>query len=135
MNTATPQILIVDNDADMQIFLSNLLEANGFKPVLAEHGNSNLKQALTRIPEIVILDVPVSENHWLLVHHYLEQNDIPVIMISTLERKTFMQYQRSLSTFKHKKMLTPDAYLKKPLETDEFLITVNRIIGNPIHVP
>lgn len=132
MKTKPPKILIVDDDSDMQIFLSNLLESGGFSPILAGNSDDSLKSALKEKPELIILDVPMPGKKGIRIHNDLKHDsrfkNIPVIMISTLERKTLLQYQRSMNFFKGKEAVEPDAYLKKPLETEEFLTTVKNMV-------
>ncbi len=134
MKSQIKKILIVDDDSDMQIFLSNLLEPLYFRTILAESCTDGMKKALKEKPEIIILDVPMSEKRGIQMHQDLKNDDrlkdIPVIMISTLERKTLLQYQRSFKFFNGQDIHEPEAYLKKPLEAEELLIMVREIAAS-----
>ena len=128
------KILIVDDDSDMQIFLSNLIETIGFLPISTGNSADGIKKALKEKPELIILDVPMSEKRGIQMHHDIKHDDrlknIPVIMISTLEEKTFLQYQRSsLHLYNDQEIVEPEAFLKKPLEVDEFLAMVRKIVS------
>lgn len=129
----TGKILIVDDDSDMQIFLSNLLETSGFIPISTGNSKDGIQKALKERPELIILDVPMPEKGGIKMHHDIKHDDrlknIPVIMISTLEEKILLQYQRSLHIFNDQEILEPEAFLRKPLEVDEFLAMVRKIVA------
>ncbi len=124
-------VLIVDDDSDMQIFLSTLMKSGDFKPIIAGNGVEGFEKA-KRDPACIILDVPMPDNTGIQMYHHLKQDKklkkIPVIMISTLEQKTLLQYLRSFKFFNSLDITKPDAYLKKPLEAEEFLVMVQKII-------
>jgi CheY-like chemotaxis protein len=52
---------------------------------------------------------------------------IPVIMVSSVGRKTFLQYQRSYCTLPEAASPAPSAYLKKPLNADELISWVHAL--------
>ncbi len=47
-------ILVVEDEPDMSIFLSNLLSANGFCPICAVSLTEGLKKAVDGCPDLVI---------------------------------------------------------------------------------
>jgi CheY-like chemotaxis protein len=51
----------------------------------------------------------------------LRLRDTPVILLSSIGRKTFLQYQKSYSTLPEAGRSAPGAYLKKPLNAEELL--------------
>ncbi|NOY70012.1 MAG: response regulator, partial [Deltaproteobacteria bacterium] len=132
MNTETKKVLILDDDSDMRIFLSNLLEADGFSPVIAENSHEGLLKAMKERPDLIILDVPMPEKKGIQIHQDLKHDkrfkDIPVIMISPLDKKTLQQYQRTIKGYNDQDMPSPEAYLKKPLEAEELLALVRKFV-------
>ncbi len=132
MKTETKNILIVDDDSDMQIFLSNLLETSGYLPISTGNCKDGIEIALKGRPELIILDVPMPEKRGIQMHYEIKHNEnlknIPVIMISTLEQKTLYHYLRSLKISSHQEIVEPEAFLKKPIEVEEFLGMVRKII-------
>jgi len=58
-------------------------------------------------------------------HEDLE--NIPVIMVSTINKKTFSFYQRFQGSPRHKGLPDPGAYLEKPLEAEELIELVRRL--------
>ena len=46
---------------------------------------------------------------------------IPIIILSTIDKKTFIYYQNLRKLQPDRSLMEPDAYLKKPPETEELL--------------
>ncbi len=51
------KVLIVDDEPDMRIFVSNLLDSDGFRPILAKDKTEGLKKALEEDPAVIIIDM------------------------------------------------------------------------------
>ena len=51
------KILIVDDELDMRIFLSTLLETSGYKPVMTRDGKEGFQKARNVVPDLIILDI------------------------------------------------------------------------------
>jgi CheY-like chemotaxis protein len=50
---------------------------------------------------------------------------IPIIILSTIDKKTFIYYQNLRKLQPDRSLMEPDAYLKKPPETEELLRWAN----------
>jgi CheY-like chemotaxis protein len=55
--------------------------------------------------------------------------DIPVIMVSALAKKTFSHSQEVLDEYEGGTMPAPSAYIEKPPEPDELLETIQAVLG------
>ena len=51
------KVLIVDDEMDMRIFLSTLLETSGYEAIIAVNGEEGIQQARKHKPAAIILDV------------------------------------------------------------------------------
>jgi two-component system alkaline phosphatase synthesis response regulator PhoP len=51
------KILVVDDESDMRIFVSVVVETMGFEAVTTKNGAEALEKARTHLPDLVILDV------------------------------------------------------------------------------
>ena len=126
----TIKVLVVDDEPDMRIFLTTLLETNGFKPISAEDGRQGLEMARKNKPSLIILDVMMPKESGVTMYRELKLDpslkDIPVIMLSALSRKTFFHSQRILDEYKGEKIPEPTAYIEKPPEPDELLEVIRR---------
>jgi len=126
----TIKVLVVDDEPDMRIFLTTLLETNGFKPISAADGRQGLEMARKSKPSLIILDVMMPKESGVTMYRELKLDpslkDIPVIMLSALSRKTFFHSQRILDEYKGEKIPEPTAYIEKPPEPDELLEVIRR---------
>ncbi|MGD9057300.1 MAG: response regulator [Desulfobacterales bacterium] len=125
------KILIVDDELDMRIFLCNLLGNCGYDPIDAADKEEGMQMAAREKPALIILDVTMPRESGiqmyreLKTHEYLK--DVPVIMVSTIDRKTFSFYQKFQYTPDGKGVPEPGAYLEKPLESEELIALVDRL--------
>jgi len=119
------KVLIVDDELDMRIFVSTLLETSGYKPLTAVDGKEGMVVARSKKPSVVILDVMMPNESGIGMYRELKNDpdlkDIPVIMLSALSKKTFFHSQKVLDEYKGEKIPKPSAYIEKPPEPDELL--------------
>ena len=119
------KVLVVDDELDMRIFVSTLLETSGYKPLTAVDGKEGMLVARREKPSVVILDVMMPIESGIGMYRELktdpELKDIPVIMLSALSKKTFYHSQKVLDEYKGETVPEPSAYIEKPPEPDELL--------------
>ncbi len=125
------KILIVDDDPDMRFFLCNLLEGCGYASSTARDRRDGLRKARKERPALIILDVMMPNKDGLQLYRDLKEDSrlksIPVIMVSSIGQKTFLQYQKPYCTLPEVDTITPVAYLKKPLNAEELIGWVNAL--------
>ena len=130
------KILIVDDETDMRIFLSTLVETAGFVPVVAENGMEGIEKASTETPDLIILDVMMPKEDGVQMYLKLKKNEklkpIPVIMLSVIDKKTFFQYLKVYGGSQSFEERKPEAYVEKPPETDELLDLIQNLTGSTI---
>jgi two-component system phosphate regulon response regulator PhoB len=119
------KVLVVDDELDMRIFMTTLLETSGYKPLVAEDGVQGLEIAREKKPALIILDIMMPRESGITLYRQLMGDpalkDIPVIMLSALSKKTFFHSQKVLDEYKGEKIPEPAAYIEKPPEPDELL--------------
>jgi two-component system, OmpR family, phosphate regulon response regulator PhoB len=119
------KVLIVDDEPDMRFFLCNLLGGCGYATIPAGDRQDGLRKARREKPGLIILDVMMPNEAGLQLYRDLKEDlrlkSIPVIMVSSVGKKTFLQYQRSYCTLPETDPSVPGAYLKKPLNADELV--------------
>jgi len=127
------KVLVVDDELDMRIFVTTLLETNGYKPISAENGREGLEIARKIKPALIVLDVMMPRESGITMYRELKKDpllkDIPVIMLSALSRKTFFHSQKVLDEYKGEKISEPAAYIEKPPEPDELLDAIRDCLG------
>jgi len=128
---AARTILVVEDEPDMSIFLSNLLSANGYCPICAVSLTDGLKQALDGCPDLIIINAMLPGEAGIRLYQSLRTNhrlcQIPVIMLSTLDSSTFYRWTGAKRSATGRTIPEPEAYLQKPPEADELLAVVNRL--------
>lgn len=125
------KILIVDDELDMRIFLCNLLGNCGYELIDAGDKNEGMQKATIEKPALIILDVTMPKEGGIQMYRELkaheELKNIPVIMVSTIDKKTFSFYQKFQRIGRDKGFPKPGAYLEKPLEADKLIALVDRL--------
>ena len=124
-DTERKKILVVDDELDMRIFLCNLLGNCGYEPIDASDKDEGMQKALREKPALIILDVTMPRESGIQMYRELKEHEdlknVPVIMVSTIAKKTFAFYKKFQSTSLDKDVPELGAYLEKPLETEELI--------------
>ena len=117
-------ILVVDDESDMRIFVSTVVETLGFTPTAAKDGTEALEKARERQPALVILDVmmPKIEDGIRTYQQFREDerlSHIPIIMLSAIAKKTFFHSIKVLNPLCEGPVTEPEAYMEKPPDAAE----------------
>ena len=127
------KVLVVDDELDMRIFISTLLETSGYKPVMTSDGKEGIRQARSVSPDLIILDVMMPGEGGVQMYRQLKTDnmfkDIPVIMLSAVAQKTFSHYLKMLNVRLEDPIPEPEAYMEKPPEADELLRLTKHLLG------
>jgi len=119
------KVLIVDDEPDMRFFLCNLLGGCGYATIHAGGRQDGLRKAKREKPSLIILDMMMMNEDGLQLYRDLKEDHrlrgIPVIMISSVGKKAFLQYQKSYCTLPEESNPAPGAYLKTPLNAEELI--------------
>ncbi len=125
------KIHVVHAELDIRIFLCNLLGNCGYEPIEAGDKDMGMQMALREKPALIILDVTMPKETGIQMYRELKEHEdlenIPVIMVSTIDKKTFAYYQKFQGTPRQKGLPDPGAYLEKPLEAEELIELVRTL--------
>jgi CheY-like chemotaxis protein len=127
------KILVVDDEQDMRIFVSTVVETLGFEPMVAKDGVEALEKARSNPPALVILDVMMPKIDDGIQTYRQFRTDpklshIPIIMLSAIAQKTFFHSIRMLSPLKGFELPEPHAYMEKPPDADELGKFIMRLL-------
>jgi len=115
----------------MRIFLCNLLGNCGYEPIDARDKTEGMQKAKRENPALIILDVMMPKESGIILYRELKEDEdlkkVPVIMVSNIDRKTFLMYQKFQSTPRSREIPEPGAYLEKPLEAEELIKLVHTL--------
>jgi CheY-like chemotaxis protein len=122
---SSKKILVVGDELDMRIFLCNLLGTCGYESMDAADRKEGLQKAKADRPALIILDVMMPKEDGIQMYLELKRDealrDVPVIMLSTIDQKTFFKFQKFKTLPRMMNLPEPGAYLEKPLEAEELL--------------
>lgn len=125
-------VLVVDDEMDMRIFLSRLLESGGYQTITASNGVDGLKKVARERPDVIVLDVMINSEGGLDMFDDLKLDEqyktIPVILLSTIDQKTLFQLRTIASPSKPLFAGRPDGFLIKPPEADDLINLLDSLI-------
>ncbi len=119
------KILIVDDEMDMRIFLTTLFETSGYEAIVTKDGRDGYRIAKEIAPDLIVLDIMMPGEGGVHMYRHLKTDEtlkeIPIIMLSAVEEKTFLHYIKMLRIRLNDTIPQPDAYVEKPPEPEELL--------------
>ncbi len=128
------KILLVDDDRDLLVSLSQALKANDFDVVEAYSAVEGLKKLLTEKPDLVVFDVMMETDTagFEAVYQvrskrenskYKEVKDIPIIMLTAIDQVTNSRFSLNEdSSF----LPGVNDFLTKPVDIDELVEKINK---------
>jgi CheY-like chemotaxis protein len=127
------KILVVDDESDMRIFVSTVVETLGFEPIAAENGAEAIQKAGLDPPALAILDVMMPKIDDGIQTYQQFRSDqklsrVPIIMLSAIAKKTFYHYLRMLSPRQGSQLSEPEAYMEKPPDAQELSRLVTELL-------
>ena len=110
------KILVIDDENDIRINLSELLEAEGFQVLSAENGQAGLQLAQQSRPDLIICDIMMPDMDGYGVLEELRQD--PALAITPF---IFLTAKAGLENQRQGMNLGADDYLVKPYTRDELV--------------
>jgi CheY-like chemotaxis protein len=126
-------ILIVDDEPDTRIFLCNILGTCGFAPVDAGDKQEGMQMARQTRPALIIIDAMMPGDEGIEMYRELrgdrQLSHVPVIMVSTVDKKTFAYYHKFQTRQEILDFPSPGAYVEIPVESDQLIEMVRDLIS------
>ena len=124
MDMSTKTVLIVeDNELNMKLF-HDLLDVNGYHTLQTKDGMEALDIAREHKPDLILMDIQLSEVSGLEVTKWLKEDDnlcrIPVVAVTAFAMKGDEEIIREGGC---------EAYISKPISVSNFLETVKKFLG------
>lgn len=112
-------ILVVDDEAEIRLMLSEMLKSKGHKVIIAENGKKAIDYLMIYKVDLIITDIVMPEIEGIEFILRLRQSKIPIISMSGLSRETVVsEFMASLGIV---------GFLQKPFDTGELLQVVDNI--------
>lgn len=116
MSEINRSVLVIDDDEDILVFLSDLLESGGFEPLTSLSGEAGLRLAAEKHPDLILLDIMMPEMDGHETCRALKANtaiaDIPVVVITA--RNDIRDIGMSLHE-------GAEGFVSKPFDTENLL--------------
>ena len=130
---AKKRVLIVDDDKNQALLLRSLMQANGFKPLLAGSKPEGVKMAQREKPSCIILNCMMcGEEGFCLYRHFKSEaqfRDVPVIMLCSVSRDILFRYRSMAGALGGPQAPQPEAFMKSPPDANALVDTVERLTG------
>jgi DNA-binding response OmpR family regulator len=120
--SAQKTVLLVDDDNEIIESMRTVLEAKGYRVMIARDGNAGLTVAERENPDLVILDMMMPKKSGFLVLEKLKGRPgglIPTIMITGNEGSRHRAYAE---------MLGVRDYIRKPFAMEKLVKSVEQIL-------
>lgn len=129
MNDTRPlhgrRILVVDDEEDVRVFLTTLLEDAGATVFAAGDGEEAIAMARWARPDLVTLDLSMPGTDGVEAFCQLRRTDelatIPVCIVTGHPEFRRVLYDRPVEP--------PEGYMDKPVDEAELVATIRRILG------
>jgi CheY-like chemotaxis protein len=127
------RVLLIDDDADFLTSTTALLESQNYCVSTATSGREGLARMREDVPDLIVLDI-MMENDW--AGYEVNQRvkfgtgfegirHVPILMVSSIPVDPATRFSRAGEV----DMITPDAYLTKPLDIPTFLSRIQALLG------
>ena len=120
--SAQKTVLLVDDDIDIIESMRTVLEAKGYRVMVARDGNAGLTVAEREGPDLIILDMMMPKKSGFLVLEKLKGRPgglIPTIMITGNEGSRHRAYAE---------MLGVRDYIRKPFAMEKLVRSVEQVL-------
>jgi len=127
------RILTIDDEPDERIYLTTVLEDNGYETDMAEDGNKGMEKVRAAPPDLITLDITMPEKSGVKFYREIRKDPefgkIPIIVITGVTGLggNSEEFHKFLST--RKGTLPPDGFIPKPVDREKLLETVGRLLG------
>ena len=124
------KILVVDDDPDIQIALTTILEARDYEILTANNGVEGLSKVKEERPDLIILDLLMPRMDGFAVCRELKDprwskySNIPILILSSV-REEHSRRRYELETGME---LGVNDYVEKPINPDVLLKRVEKLI-------
>ncbi len=125
------KILIVDDEPDVVMYLTMVLQNGGYVPYSASDVDRGYELIAQNEPDLICLDIMMPKQLGISLYLKLKQDDrykhIPVVIISGVAQEQEFDFR---SYVPDKSIPPPQYYLEKPIAIARFLEVVKKFTGS-----
>ena len=126
------KILVLDDEPHVVTYLETLLHDNGYQTVSASDGKEGIEKVRSEGVDLVCLDISMPEHSGIRFYRNLKDDPklsaIPVVIVTAVTGYGGdpEPFKRFIST--RKQVPPPEAFLSKPIDKQEFLDTIAKLL-------
>ncbi len=124
--SARPKILVVEDEEDSRLILKWLLEQNGYEIIEAADGRLAVEVALTRKPDLILMDISLPKIDGLQAIHEiraaLPDRSATIIVMSAYDKHETRAQSLAAGG---------DDYLSKPLDLEQLEAMIKKYLPLP----
>jgi DNA-binding response OmpR family regulator len=127
-NNLAKRVLIVDDEADVNTALREVLELNGFAVDAYEDPLLALENFKPHLYHLLILDIKMPELNGFALYREIKKLDKEAkLCFLTAGEMYYGDYSDIFSS------LPSNCFIRKPVDNEELIKRITEIIGNPLH--
>ncbi|MDP8267073.1 MAG: response regulator [Candidatus Aceula meridiana] len=124
------KVLIIDDDPDFVAAVTTLLEAKDYTVITASNGIEGIKKAKAEKPDLITLDVMMTDaGEGLDVGKQFNSDEelkkIPFIIVSGVKKIGYSAYNYETG----EKLIPAKAFIEKPIDPEKFLEVIEKYIN------
>jgi len=133
MSKEKKKILVIDDEPDERIYLSVLLEDNGYITEVAKDGNEGLEKAKADPPDLITLDITMPEKSGVRFYREIRRDKklskIPIVVVTGVTGLggKAEEFHKFLST--RQQTPPPEGFIPKPVDQEKLLDTIKKLLA------
>lgn len=126
------KILIVDDEQDVCVYLSRLFQENGYATVCAADGEEALQKVEQERPDLISLDLSMPNKSGVKFYREIKSqpqfSSIPVVFVTAVTGLGGDSAATERFYATRRQAPPPDGFVAKPIDPEEILSLVNRLV-------
>ena len=130
------RILIIDDDTDVILVLSTVLQDQGYDVISAQDGITGLDMVKRERPDLILLDLMMPEKSGISLLQDIKKDkslkEIPVIMVTGVSSETGIDLdaflKRSTEKENESQAPRPDGYIQKPVDPAKLIKVIKEFL-------
>jgi len=128
------RILVIDDEPDERLYISTLLEDNGYITDTAEDGNEGLEKVKADPPDLITLDITMPEKSGVRFYREIRKEPqlckIPIVVVTGVTGLggNPEEFHKFLST--RKEIPPPDGFIAKPVDREKLMGVIHELISS-----
>ncbi len=127
------KILVIDDEEDVRVYLSSLLEDNGYEVLVAEDVDKAKELMEKEKPDLMTLDLMMPGESGVKYYRELRKSeqykDFPVIMITGVTPENFPMMDFKKFIYSRKTVKGPEDFIEKPIDKEKLLAAIKKLLS------